>query len=358
MRLLVLHPGSSWATHDVHVGLSNALLARGHEIHTYQLDARIERVGSWLMHCWRKAGKPEPRPSTADILYRAGFEALERALRFEVDGVLVITGMFVSRDLLELMRRAHLKLAIVFTESPYDDGPQTLMAPLADVCWTNERTSVATLRVGNPNTHYLPAAYNPDQHKFLDEAPSQDIPAHDVVFVGSGFRERIDILSAVDWSGIDLGLYGSWGALPSRHRLRRYLKGDVVDNRYAVDLYRRARIGLNLYRTSIGFAQNSVQVEGGESLNPRAYELAAVGAFQLSSHRPEVVERFGYAVPTFKTPEQLEALVREYLPLDKARRAAAQASRRQIEAHTFAARAAQIEEQLAQVWAQPLARGA
>ena len=180
MRLLVCQPGASYSVHDVYVGLTNALIARGHQVFTYQLDSRIERSASWLEYCWRKAGKPEPRPNHADVIYHASYEMTERALHFDVQGVLAISGMFLHPKQLTNLRRAGRRTAVVFTESPYDDIQQTKMASLVDVCWTNERASVPVLRFANPNTYYLPAAYDPDRHHFLAEVPDETVPAHDV----------------------------------------------------------------------------------------------------------------------------------------------------------------------------------
>ena len=344
--------------HDVYVGLTNALIGRGHRIHTYQLDARIERSASWLNHCWRKAGKPEPRPNHADVIYHASYEVTERALHFGVDGVLVISGMFLHPKQLDLLRRAGIRTGVVFTESPYDDGPQQRLAALTDVCWTNERASLSVLRFANPNTQYLAAAYDTERHALLGAAPDESVPQHDVVFVGTGFQERIDLLGAIDWTGIDLGLYGHWPLLPSRHRLRKYLRGSVMDNRKAVDLYRRAKIGLNLYRTSMGFGRDAPKITYAESMNPRAYELAACGVFQISDRRAEVMETFGYSVPTFRDAVGLEMLVRDYLAKPDERRVCAVAARHSVEPHTFAARAEQLETQLTEAWAAPIAKGA
>ena len=40
------------------------------------------------------ASRPSSTPTFPDIIYRASIEALEMALRFQVDWVLVISGMF------------------------------------------------------------------------------------------------------------------------------------------------------------------------------------------------------------------------------------------------------------------------
>jgi hypothetical protein len=74
-----------------------------------------------------------------------------------------------------------------------------------------------------------------------------------------------------------------------------------MDNRFAVELYRCAKIGLNLHRTSMGFGRNAPKVEHAESLNPRAFTSSPRAAlFQIGDRRPEVMERFGYSVPTFQ----------------------------------------------------------
>jgi spore maturation protein CgeB len=140
-----------------------------------------------------------------------------------------------------------------------------------------------------------------------------DVPAHDVVFVGTGFEERCRFLAAVDWTGVDLGLYGEWSLLP--RRMRRYVRGRQVPNPVAAALYRRARVVLNLHRQSREFGRGATRVAPGEaeSMNPRLYELAACRAFVLSDPRPELLERAGDAVPTFTTPEELRRLVHQAL---------------------------------------------
>ena len=98
--------------------------------------------------------------------------------------------------------------------------------------------------------------------------------------------------------------------------------GEQVSNELAAALYRRARIGLNLYRTSQGWAGKRMPTTlHGESLSPRAYELAACGVFHLSEARTEVAEVFGNLVPTFRTPLEASDLIRRWLsdPAGRAR---------------------------------------
>lgn len=334
MKILCVHPGASMSTHDVWLGLTDGLKTLGHEVLDYALDGRIEAAGGYLNYVYRKAKRKE-RPEQAAILYKAGEELVARALRAEPDVVLIVSAMFLHPDIVVLLKRAGLKVAILFTESPYDDERQARLVPFCDVAWTNERTSARLLGV-----EYLPHAWHPSIHQRAEVDDST--PAHDVVFVGTGFQERCDLLRAVDWTGIDLGLYGSWDLLGSRNPLRASIRGGYIDNAETAKLYQRAKIGLNLYRQSKGFGKGAPRIEYAASLNPRAYELAALGCFTISDDRPEVAEVFGDLVPTFETPQHLEALMRTWLADDAGRARVAAALPGAVALDTWTARAATV----------------
>lgn len=349
--MLLLHPGASYSTHDVYVGLGRALKDAGVEVAEYALGQRMTYAQSWLDGVWRKRGaNPDEKPTWWDVLYWACRDARDMAEIRDVDWVLAVSGMFLHPDALLSMRRAGLKTAVLFTESPYDDDKQAQMAELVDMCWTNERTSVRRLQPHNANASYLRAAYDPARHTPFAEVDT-NVTSHDVVFVGTGFRERVDLLGAVDWSGIDLGLYGVWNRAHMPHRLRPYVRGKVVSNDHAAALYRQAKIGLNLYR-------HPPEGMRAESMNPRAYELAACGVFQISDRRAEGIETLGWAAPTFRDADELQAHLTMYLDRPSHRRAHAIAARRSIQSHTFAARAAQVLADLERFERQPIAKGA
>lgn len=357
MRLLCVNPGASYSTMDVYTGMVPELRKLGIEIHEYDLGARLELSGRFLNMVYRQRIKNTPpqlreqvtkdKYTAGDVVYKASIEILERALRFDVDGVLVFSGMFVAGDAFVLLRRAHVRTAVLLSESPYDSEKEKRILPYVDCAWTNERSSVAMLRTANPNVNYMPHAFDPAKHRpDVDDDPPE-VPAHDVVFVGSLFAERADLLSQVDWTGIDFGLYGEWSGLPSRHKLRKHIAGDVVDNRYTAALYRKAKIGLNLYRESMGWGRDAPRITHAESMNPRTVELAACGTFQMSQARDEIGEVFGSSVPTFSEPSQLEPMLRYYLASPALRTARAAEALHKVQPHTFAARARTIVEDLA-----------
>lgn len=320
MRILVVHPGASWSTADVYDGLTYGLRFHGAVVEQYRLDTRIEASVKSLHHLWRTKKKTEPgltKPNKADVMYHAGIGALEMALRLQVDVVLVVSAMLLHPDVILMMKRAGLTVTVLFTETPYDIEKELVVAGMVDGCWTNERAAVYAFRQLNPHAGYLPHGWHPDKHFVAPDNPADEVmPAHDVVFIGSGFPERVTWFNSIDWTGIDLGLYGIWKGFGLKKQVQRCVKGDVVSNERAAALYRRAKIGLNIYR----------RYRGGltpESLSPRAYEFAACGRFHLSEYRKEVVDVFGETVPTFTTPTEAAALIRFWLGQPERRQALA-----------------------------------
>jgi spore maturation protein CgeB len=346
MKVLLCHPGASWSTADVYDGLIYGLKHHGVQTVEYRLDGRIRRADKWLKSAWRDARKQNPsldEVTTDDIFYEAGTGLLAMALRQQVDVVLVVSAMFLHPDIIICLKRAGLRVVVLFTESPYNEAQELRVAGLVDGCWTNERSAVEAFRKVNPNSGYLPHGWHPEKHRAWLHPEDANVPSHDVVFVGTAFQERVEWLSAIDWTGIDLGLYGNWRGL-TRHRLRQFVRNEwPISNDAAAALYRRAGIGLNLYRTSREFPQkDGTRITYAESLNPRAYELAACGAFHLSSDRAEVAEVFGNRVPTFRHPTEASALIRTWLADDDGRARVASELPACVAEMSWVARAAQV----------------
>ena len=347
MRFLLVDPGATFSTFDVYTGVRDALRGLGHTVIEYRHSRRLDVVSKAFEFVWQERydrGIREPKPNDADTALWVSELSVTWALRHQpIDMMIVVSSMFYHPDALILARRAGLKTGILFTESPYAVNNEGYMAQLADVVWTNERSVVYALSRANANCHYLPHAFNPLVHSPTPspEEPT-DVPAHDVVFVGTGFRERIALLEAVDWSGIDFGLYGSW-MLADDSPLRAHLRDGVVVNRRACALYRKAKVGLNLFRRSLGFGPATPLItHEAESLGPRSYELAACGCFSVSEYRAEVEEVFGSLVPTFRTSGELETAIRRWLSDSAGREDIKRRLPEAVAPHTWSARAQQM----------------
>ncbi len=323
LRVLLCHPGADWATADIHDGVLKALQKRGVEVVSYNLSGRIQISAGYMKWLWRhqtRQGKQMPKYTEADVLFEACQHLVVRALYFQVDWVILISGTYIPPKVLEMLQAAHLKVCTILTESPYQEAQEILLSRFSQVVFTNERTAVTTFAPHcDSHCYYWQHALDPDKHHpdcqmgDIEGMAVVDVPQYDVVFVGTGWEERCELLEAVDWTGINLGLYGSWGLLGSRNKLRRYIQGGVIDNRLTAALYRQSKIGLNFHRTSVTWGRGVEHIQWAESMNPRCYELAANGCFFLTDYRKEVGEVFGDWVPTFTTAKELEEMIRYYL---------------------------------------------
>ena len=310
MRILLVWAASAWSVRDVTTGFRGALLRAGHEIRDYRLDNRLELMARTF---------PKEMQQEYEISRMATENVLAEATYHHADLVLVISGLMFHEVGLWLLQHYQIPTAVVLTESPYCDEAQGawLSRYPAVTVFTHERTSAA-----RRGWHYLPHAYDPDVHRPVD--PDFD-EACDVLLVGTGWPERQRLLEAIDWTGINLKLRGLWPDMTPESPLAQFYVEGCVNNAELPRAYAAAKIALNPYR----------QGDDAESLNPRAYELAACGVFQMSDYRAESAALFGVTVPTYRDAAELEALIRYYLAHDDERRSKAEAARAFVQGQTF-----------------------
>lgn len=362
--VMIWHPGATISTADVASGLGFGLEQLGVNVLWYRTDAYIEASGDYLAAAYAKrveasTGPPPPKPSQGDILHWANRNILYRALRAKREAgltwVLCVSGMYQHPDFVILLRDAGLRVALLATESPYDAEHELRLAGLCDAVFTCERSVVPAFAAVNPHAFYLPHAWHPGVHALAAAgAAAGQARAHDVVFVGTFFDERVAFLSAIDWTGINLGLYGNTddidAATPEGQRLQPHIAGGFLPNATTAALYRAAAVGLNLHRRSKGY-QSGQYIGAGdaESLNPRCYELAATGCYFVSDYRAEVDDVFGPSLDTFTTPADCEAAIRHALAHPDYRAARAQAAQRAVADHTWIDRAGRVVAALARI---------
>lgn len=386
MRMILVSPGSQYSTTEVFDGLSDGLRQLGHEVIEYDVLRQIYFARRELVNLLVEAGKedhippPNIKPGEGNALpadVRARYNAflddvrfsgvrdiLVWARRYAVDAVVIVSGYMISNEVLSMLsRRADTphgagvaKTMLVFTESPYEDERQLGAARLVDACSTNDEASLPALIDANPWSIYCPMAYHSGLH--LPRGVEPKPAAHDVVFVGVGYPERIALLEGVDWQGINLGLYGDWQFVGADSPLRPFIHQGIVPNAEAVELYRGSKVGLNLFRQCVdywpsGSGDQARTAGSGTSLNPRSYELAAIGVPQVSQWRPELDSVFGSLFVdrcSFVDSAGLELAVRQLLA-DCALRDlfATDQSERVIGVHSYANRAARIAALLEEV---------
>lgn len=181
--------------------------------------------------------------------------------------------------------------------------------------------------------HYLPCAADPAVHRPLAlSAEEREAWGAPVAFVGAGYRNRRLAFRPL----LDLGLriWGSeWGdAGVLADAVQR--NGARIATDDTVRIFNATTVNVNLH--------SSTYVDGvdprGDFVNPRTFEIAAAGAFQLVDERallPPLLEP-GVEVATFADAAELRDRVRFWLDRPAERAAVAAAGRRRVlAAHTY-----------------------
>ncbi len=180
---------------------------------------------------------------------------------------------------------------------------------------------------------YLPCAADPAVHRPLVlDAEERAALGAPVGFVGAGYRNRRLAFRAL----LDLGLrvWGSeWaGAGALEPAIQR--GGARISTEESVRIFNATTVNLNLH--------SSTYVDGvdprGDFVNPRTFELAAAGAFQLVDARALLPPLFrpGVELATFTDAAELPELVAHWLAHPAERAALAAAGRARVLAeHTY-----------------------
>lgn len=343
MRVFVIHPGATFSTADVHTGLVWGLRTAGAEVIEYRLDKAL-LVSSALVH---SAIAEDVLETPVDVFGLASAEAIAAAVHFEPDACLVVSGgnFPLSRALalkrLSAQRRVPFPVALFDTEAPYVTRAMQQMARHYDVIFTNERLAVD--RYSHPHTYYLPHAFTPHVHQ---PGPAEADYDSDVLFIGTGFPERKELFAATDWGELRLTVLGALWETEVTDVAQTIAPTEAIENAEAVRYYRSAAINLNHHRTVRMFGSGEHIAAGeAESLGPRAYELAATGAFQLcDDSRPELAEVFGDAVPTYRAgdAEDLGRQVQRWAGDPEGRASLAAAALERVQPHRWDRRAEQV----------------
>jgi hypothetical protein len=225
---------------------------------------------------------------------------------------------------------------VLHTESPYEDSRQLQVAEHADLNLINDPMNLEIFRSVAP-TRYVPHSYRPHRHC---PGPADPKLAADLAFVGTGYQSRIHFLERMDLTGLDVLLAGNWKQLTEDSPLRGFVSHDpeeCLDNKQTVQVYRSAKVGLNLYRREA----EAAHLVAGTAMGPREVELAACGLFFLRDPRPEGDEVLSM-LPTFTDPGDASEKLRYWLARPEKRQELAVKARAAVAGRTFVDRAKEM----------------
>ncbi|MEC4889512.1 MAG: glycosyltransferase [Nitrospira sp.] len=251
------------------------------------------------------------------------------------DLVLAMAQAPMSLGALEHLRRKKFLTAMWFVENYRHLTYWQQLAPGYDYWFVIQQAEcqAALKRAGAPHVSYLPMAADPVIHRpLILTAEEQAEFGADVSFVGAGYPNRRRLLPrwiSREWS---FKLWGNeWdGAADLAPVLQR--QGARIDTETCLSVFNATAINLNLHScTGEGLDPQ------GDFVNPRTFELAACGAFQLTDRRALLGELFtGEEVVQFDRADEVRALIRTWLGDPAGRRRIADAARQRVlREHTY-----------------------
>ncbi|OLN24606.1 CgeB family protein [Desulfovibrio sp. DV] len=260
---------------------------------------------------------------------------------FGPDLVLALAQAPLSRQTLKRLRRDGVKTAMWFVEDFQLFTYWETFAPYYDVFAVIQKEPFAhkLAAIGQPNVVYLPMAADPAVHRPLEISPvERRTYGAEVSFMGAGYpNRRLAFARLLDFG---LGIFGSdWdGDAALSGRLR--LGGRRIDTEEAVKIFNAATVNLNLHSSVLA----KELVPAGDFVNPRTFELAMCGAFQLVSERTLLPELFADdELVRFGSMEELREKLAHFLAHPEERQAYAQRARaRALAEHTYGQRMEQL----------------
>jgi spore maturation protein CgeB len=331
MKILLIYPGATWSVYDVAAGYERALRLLGHDVVVFDYHTQYKFFKQYLYFLERSHGVSFPKD--AEMVLSSERVAIN-ILDTRPDAILNIMGIGLHRRAYEHAAILDVPMALVLTESPYMDEHQRIIAEKGHVrlIFANDKSSLPYLSESGIPTVYLPHSYDPARHY-----PHQVNGEYqsDVFFHGTMWPRRQQLFDALDLSTYDAHVGGAdfSGSLEQLSR-------DVVDNDELVRYYSGTKIALNHHRQT---DHDGTLTEGAWSLGPRAFEIAACGAFQLCDEsRDELYEVFGASVGTYSDAKELQMSIDHYLEFEDEREDRAKEARRRVRPCSFKDRARDV----------------
>ncbi|MGE4299896.1 MAG: glycosyltransferase [Desulfovibrionaceae bacterium] len=262
---------------------------------------------------------------------------LAKAETFEPDLVLALAQAPLSRQALKRLRRDNVATAMWFVEDFRLFTYWRSFAPYYDFFAVIQREPFLSelAAIGVDNALYLPMAALPSFHKPLELSPvDRRKYGADVSFLGAGYANRRVAFRKL--LHLDFKLWGNdWDGEHALHKVLQ-LGGARVSSEDMVKIFNATKINLNLHSS----VRADQLVSHGDFVNPRTFELAACGAFQLVDERALLPGLFQPGeLATFASMDDLLEKLHHYLNHPDEREALARAARERVLAdHTYAAR--------------------
>lgn len=260
---------------------------------------------------------------------------LAKVAEFKPDLVLALAQAPLSKEGIARLKALAVPIAFWFVEDFRTLTYWSEVAEAYDYFFTLQRGEFfdALESRGIKNYYYLPQACSPTVHKplALGAEESEKFSA-DLSFMGAAYYNRLQAFPQL--LEYDFKIWGTGWDLRSAVGQRVQNANERVSTGDCVKIYNGAEINLNLHSSTFHEEVNP----NGDFVNPRTFEIAACGGFQLVDERSELHECFraGEEMVTFENLEDLKNKIDFYLENESERKTlAAKARARVLSEHTF-----------------------
>ncbi|MDK2954980.1 MAG: spore maturation protein CgeB [Desulfovibrionales bacterium] len=256
---------------------------------------------------------------------------------FEPDLVLALAQAPLTHQTLKRLKRDGVPTAMWFVEDFRLFTYWQSFAPFYDLFAVIQKSVFLEQleAVGQPNALYLPLACHPDVHRPLELTPGERRKfGSKLSFMGAGYPNRR--MAFRRFVGRDFKIWGTeWEGDHILEPLVQ-LSGARISSEDCVKIFNATDVNLNLHSS----IQADRIVTGGDFVNPRTFELAGCGAFQVVDHRQLLPELFAPdELAVFHSVEEMVEMVDYYQGRPEERLDMARRSRkRALAEHTYAAR--------------------
>jgi spore maturation protein CgeB len=322
MKILLSIPGNA-STVPMSYFAPTALRQLGHEvtIFSYHYENLFERV-------IKKSG--------VQRLYQyKNRQLLSKIREYKPDLFLSIYGEAHTAETIQQIKNMKITTACWWLNDPFQlPFGVNDSAPVYDFFFSNGNgTKPDYVKHGVKNHFFLPVGIDPDTHKNLNIIQKKN----DVVFMGDHHTIRERVLEDLVKAGVDVSIYGPWKRkLSTTSPLQKHLRhGRFFTPQQMAQVFNESKIVLNLH-TWYGRWNYGV--------NPRLFESAGCGAFQLVDFKQEIPDFFTNkeSIVWFEKLEELPSLIQYYLQHDVERNNISKAAEAIASKHTYKARMEQL----------------
>lgn len=291
-------------------------------------------------------------PSALGPLENSFLQVLNQAIwaqveHFEPAFVLALAQAPLNRLTLQKLRKAGVRTAMWFVEDWQIFDYWQTYAPLYDVFAVIQKDPFQEklAAAGQPHAPYLPLAALPEFHRPLALSAEEEREyGADIGFLGAGYPNRR--LAFRPLAGRNFKIWGSdWeGESVLAPCIQR--QGQRIGEEESVKIYNASRINLNLHSS----LKTETLVSHGDFVNPRTFELASMGAFQLVDRRRLLPELFTEdELACFDSEAELYEKIDYFLSHpDERARYCRRARERVLAEHTYAQRMRRLLDYVAE----------